>query len=409
MRRFLRLLPPVRGAVAGGGLARAARSGATRRSARALTETPALDLVRPAWHEPPHAEIVNAATFALRRARQRLSGRRGGRARARRSPRATASSRRRSCPATAPASCCAPRCGRCWRARRRRGRDRVAGLGPAAAARARGRRAPGAGAARPRRRRRRRRARRRGAAPRRARSRCARPTTRRAATLAAPRCAGSRAALPARRLDPARRRAGRLRGAGRATSPRSPGELERLLVVRSFSKAHAMAGLPRRLRDRPEAARAAGAARARARRLARPPRPGWRGRSPTAERDLPRRRALAAAEREHLAAALAGHRPRLPARHRARCCGSRRRRGRPGARRGARREADLRRARHGSGATTATCAWRCAAPRRPTGWSRRSRADAPAEREPRCSRALSACAATRNAPRMNGCTRQKYV
>ncbi len=36
--------------------------------ARALTEKPALDLTSAAWHEPPHAEIVNAATFALRRA-----------------------------------------------------------------------------------------------------------------------------------------------------------------------------------------------------------------------------------------------------------------------------------------------------------------------------------------------------
>jgi len=36
--------------------------------ARALTEVRALDLTSPAWHEPPHAEIVNAATFALRRA-----------------------------------------------------------------------------------------------------------------------------------------------------------------------------------------------------------------------------------------------------------------------------------------------------------------------------------------------------
>src|SRR5215210_1683691 len=36
--------------------------------AKALTETPPLDLNTPAWHEPPHPEIVNAATFALRRA-----------------------------------------------------------------------------------------------------------------------------------------------------------------------------------------------------------------------------------------------------------------------------------------------------------------------------------------------------
>jgi histidinol-phosphate/aromatic aminotransferase/cobyric acid decarboxylase-like protein len=36
--------------------------------ARMLAEVPPLDLASPAWHEPPHPEIVNAATFALRRA-----------------------------------------------------------------------------------------------------------------------------------------------------------------------------------------------------------------------------------------------------------------------------------------------------------------------------------------------------
>jgi histidinol-phosphate/aromatic aminotransferase/cobyric acid decarboxylase-like protein len=36
--------------------------------ARALESVPTLDLASPAWHEPPHAEIINAATFALRRA-----------------------------------------------------------------------------------------------------------------------------------------------------------------------------------------------------------------------------------------------------------------------------------------------------------------------------------------------------
>ncbi len=35
---------------------------------RALAEVPALDLTTPAWHEPPDAEAVNAATYALRRA-----------------------------------------------------------------------------------------------------------------------------------------------------------------------------------------------------------------------------------------------------------------------------------------------------------------------------------------------------
>jgi hypothetical protein len=36
--------------------------------AKALSEVPPLDLATPAWHEPPDAEAVNAATYALRRA-----------------------------------------------------------------------------------------------------------------------------------------------------------------------------------------------------------------------------------------------------------------------------------------------------------------------------------------------------
>jgi len=36
--------------------------------AQALTEVPPLDLATPAWHEPPDAEAINAATYALRRA-----------------------------------------------------------------------------------------------------------------------------------------------------------------------------------------------------------------------------------------------------------------------------------------------------------------------------------------------------
>jgi histidinol-phosphate/aromatic aminotransferase/cobyric acid decarboxylase-like protein len=42
------------------------RSDAER--ARALAEVPALDLATAAWHEPPDPEAVNAATYALRRA-----------------------------------------------------------------------------------------------------------------------------------------------------------------------------------------------------------------------------------------------------------------------------------------------------------------------------------------------------
>jgi histidinol-phosphate aminotransferase len=36
--------------------------------AQALTEVPPLDLATPAWHAPPDAEAINAATYALRRA-----------------------------------------------------------------------------------------------------------------------------------------------------------------------------------------------------------------------------------------------------------------------------------------------------------------------------------------------------
>ena len=212
--------------------------------AQALTETPALDLSSPAWHEPPHAEIVNAATFALRRAVNAYPDA-GAEALA-----AALAARHGVEPAQVVAGHGA---GELLRAAlqallagartdpARRGRDRVAGLGPAAAARARGRRAPGAGAARPRRRRRRRRAGGRGRGRPRARSRSARPTTRRAGRSTPAALRRLAAALPARRLDPARRGAGRLRGA-EADLAALTGELERLLVVRSFSKAHAMAG-----------------------------------------------------------------------------------------------------------------------------------------------------------------------
>jgi histidinol-phosphate aminotransferase len=41
---------------------------ARRDAESALVEQPPLDLSGAGWHEPPHAEIINAATFALRRA-----------------------------------------------------------------------------------------------------------------------------------------------------------------------------------------------------------------------------------------------------------------------------------------------------------------------------------------------------
>ena len=87
-------------------------------------QQPPLDLSGAAWHLPPHPEIVNAATFALRRAVNAYPDR--GRRCGRRSPRRTTSTRRGSSSATARASCCAPRCAR-WLPRR--GRRRLARLG----------------------------------------------------------------------------------------------------------------------------------------------------------------------------------------------------------------------------------------------------------------------------------------
>ena len=117
--------------------ARAPRRGAARaRSSRARARPRP-----PAWREPPHAEAVNAATFALRRRSTPTPTRRPRGARARgRAPRPGPT---RSRPATALASCCAPHARAA--AMRRRGRCRVAGLGPAArlAQRAGGRGGPG--------------------------------------------------------------------------------------------------------------------------------------------------------------------------------------------------------------------------------------------------------------------------
>ena len=197
MRRLPGLLPPVRGALAGGGLARAVEQRRDEERAQALTETPPLDLDSPAWHEPPHAEIVNAATFALRRAVNAYPGRRRGRSRgARRAPRRRAGAGRRRPRRRRAAARRAAR--RCWRARDRPARSRSRGR---AGGRCRGSCTRPAGG----------RCRCRSAAtapptstrspPRpgrpRARSRCARPTTRRAGRSAPTTCAGSRDALPA--------------------------------------------------------------------------------------------------------------------------------------------------------------------------------------------------------------------
>jgi histidinol-phosphate/aromatic aminotransferase/cobyric acid decarboxylase-like protein len=49
-------------------LSRRLRDQADERRRRALAEVDPLDLTATTWHEPPHPETVNAATFALRRA-----------------------------------------------------------------------------------------------------------------------------------------------------------------------------------------------------------------------------------------------------------------------------------------------------------------------------------------------------
>jgi histidinol-phosphate/aromatic aminotransferase/cobyric acid decarboxylase-like protein len=49
-------------------LSRQLRDQADERRQRALAEVDPLDLTATTWHEPPHPETVNAATFALRRA-----------------------------------------------------------------------------------------------------------------------------------------------------------------------------------------------------------------------------------------------------------------------------------------------------------------------------------------------------
>jgi histidinol-phosphate aminotransferase len=49
-------------------ISRELRAGRDAERARALAEVPRLDLASPGWHEPPDPEAVNAATYALRRA-----------------------------------------------------------------------------------------------------------------------------------------------------------------------------------------------------------------------------------------------------------------------------------------------------------------------------------------------------
>ena len=278
--------------------------------ANALTETPALDLSSPAWHEPPHAEIVNAATFALRRAVNAYPDA-GAEALT-----AALAARHGVEPAQVVAGHGAGELLRAalWALLARSGRGippaggrrRLARLGTVAAARARGRRAPGAGAARPRRRRRRRRAGGRGGGGRdvRAVALCSpeRPDGRDGRRGALRRLA---AALPAGAwilLDAALADF----EAPEADLAALTGELERLLVVRSFSKAHAMAGFRAGYAVGPAGERELLARLAPALGVSAPAQAGMTWAVANGERYLPRRREHAATERDHLAAVLAG-------------------------------------------------------------------------------------------------------
>ncbi len=64
--RQFRALPPEE-------VSRRLREEAAERRARALEQAPPLDLSDTAWHEPPHPESVSAATYALRRSVHRLA------------------------------------------------------------------------------------------------------------------------------------------------------------------------------------------------------------------------------------------------------------------------------------------------------------------------------------------------
>ena len=320
MRRLLRLLPAVRRALAGRGLARAAASGATRTRrdvrARRRWTSPA-----PPGTGPPHPEVVNAATFALRRAvnaypddaplRAAIAAShdiapvaRGGRAR-----RGRADPRRAAGGGDAG------------------GRDRLAGLGPAALAGRRGGRAPvpvgePSGA--------------------RARPCSAGPTTR---------PARSPTSCRAPTLADRRRGAGGL--PGRRADPRPPAGDPGPLVLEGPRHG----GVPGRLRGVPDGR--AGSAR----RCSASGRRRWRapcGRSSSGAESARRRREQAAR-----AARAAGGASSTSRRARGRTCGWR------AGRRGAGRAAHLRRARDAPGVTTSTSASRCATrPARPAAESR---------------------------------------
>ena len=119
-----------------------------------------------------------------------------------------------------------------------------------------------------------------------------------------------------------------------------------MLVVRSFSKAHAMAGFRAGYAIGPEGEGELLGRLAPALGISAPAQAAMTWAVADGERYLPRRRALAAAERERLAAVLAGTDLAFATRHRAAALALVGLADGAGARRGPRRPADLRHARH---------------------------------------------------------------
>ncbi len=275
--------------------------------AQSLTETPSLDLASPAWHEPPHAEIVNAATFALRRAvnaypdpgaealsaalaarhgvepAQVVAGHGAGEllraalqallagAGTDRRPRSRSRGR---AGARCRGSCTRPAGGPC--------RCRSGATAPPTSTRSRPRPGPRTRAV----------------------ALCS-PNDPTGGTIDAAALRRLAAALPAGAwilLDAA---LADFEEPG-ADLAALTGELERLLVVRSFSKAHAMAGFRAGYAVGPDGSRELLGRLAPPLGVAAPAQAGMTWAVANGERYLPRRRALAASEREHLAAALAG-------------------------------------------------------------------------------------------------------
>ena len=281
----------------------------------------------------------------------------------------------------------------------------MAGLGPAAAAGARGRRAPGAGPARPRRRRRRRRAVAAAGGPAtRAVALCS-PNDPTGGTIDAARLRRLAGALPAGAwilLDAA---------LADFEEPEADlagltGELSACSSFRSFSKAHAMAGFRAGYAIGPDGAASCSAASRRRSALGARRRRGWPGPPPTASATC---RAAASSPRPSASTSPPAWRaPTSPSRPApARCCGSRARRCPAGSSPPGWRQADLRRARRRLGRRPPRPDRPARPRRRPTG-SRGARLK-DLNRQRRSVEAWRCSAPTRNAPRMNGCTRQKYV